>query len=144
MFPGTLHLKKDLQTLQEGKRSAANQAAGAPASSSNGGAAAAAAALLDSGEAAQQLEALAAEVLALREQSLTHVKERVALKSILDDKVRPLIGDVGQSLAELPIEVGRLIWLLPGVRLSFKRDARMCSSAVLPRRPKHIWQLMLQ
>ena len=66
--------------------------------------------MLDSGDSAHsmqgaQLEALATEVLALREQSLTHVKERVALKSILDDKVRSLIGDVGQSLAELPIEV---------------------------------------
>ena len=42
---------------------------------------------------------------ALREQSLTHVKERVALKAILDDKVRALISDIGQSVAELPIEV---------------------------------------
>ena len=44
---------------------------------------------------------------ALREQSLTHVKERVALKAILDDKVRALISDIGQSVAELPIEVRR-------------------------------------
>ena len=42
---------------------------------------------------------------ALQEQSLTHVKERVALKAILDDKVRALIADIGQSVAELPIEV---------------------------------------
>lgn len=45
------------------------------------------------------------ELSALREQSLTHIKERVALKSILDDKVRALIGDIGQSLSELPFEV---------------------------------------
>ncbi len=45
------------------------------------------------------------ELGALREQSLTHVKERVALKAILDDKVRALISDIGQSVAELPIEV---------------------------------------
>ena len=44
------------------------------------------------------------ELGALREQSLTHVKERVALKAILDDKVRALISDIGQSVAELPIE----------------------------------------
>ncbi len=44
------------------------------------------------------------ELSALREQSLTHIKERVALKSILDDKVRALIGDIGQSLSELPFE----------------------------------------
>ena len=55
-----------------------------------------------SGTAASLLET---EVGALREQSLTHVKERVALKAILDDKVRALIADIGQSVAELPIEV---------------------------------------
>ena len=55
-----------------------------------------------SGTAASMLET---EVGALREQSLTHVKERVALKAILDDKVRALISDIGQSVAELPIEV---------------------------------------
>ena len=55
-----------------------------------------------SGTAASMIET---ELGALREQSLTHVKERVALKSILDDKVRALISDIGQSLAELPIEV---------------------------------------
>ena len=60
------------------------------------------------------MEALATEVVALREQSLTHVKERVALKSILDDKVRSLIADVGQSLAELPIEVRACIGSEPG------------------------------
>lgn len=49
--------------------------------------------------------ALETEVLALREQSLTHVKERVALKAILDDKVRALISDIGVSLSELPFEV---------------------------------------
>ena len=55
------------------------------------------------------------ELGALREQSLTHVKERVALKAILDDKVRALISDIGQSLAELPIEVhSRLKPLVPG------------------------------
>lgn len=48
---------------------------------------------------------LETELGALREQSLTHVKERVALKAILDDKVRGLISDIGQSVAELPIEV---------------------------------------
>ena len=57
---------------------------------------------------------------ALREQSLTHVKERVALKAILDDKVRALISDIGQSVAELPIEVRRPEWALgtrpPAVR----------------------------
>ena len=58
-----------------------------------------------SGTAASMLET---EVGALREQSLTHVKERVALKAILDDKVRALISDIGQSVAELPIEVRRL------------------------------------
>ena len=55
-----------------------------------------------SGTAASLIET---ELGALREQSLTHVKERVALKAILDDKVRALIGDIGQSVAELPIEV---------------------------------------
>jgi hypothetical protein len=45
------------------------------------------------------------ELMALREQSLTHVKERVALKSILEDKVCALIVDIGQSLSELPFEV---------------------------------------
>ena len=55
-----------------------------------------------SGTAASMIET---ELGALREQSLTHVKERVALKAILDDKVRVLISDIGQSLAELPIEV---------------------------------------
>lgn len=51
--------------------------------------------------------ALETEVTALREQSLTHVKERVALKAILDDKVRALISDIGVSLSELPFEVRR-------------------------------------
>ncbi|CAL5221751.1 g4003 [Coccomyxa viridis] len=55
-----------------------------------------------SGTAASMIET---ELGALREQSLTHVKERVALKAILDDKVRALISDIGQSVAELPIEV---------------------------------------
>lgn len=59
-----------------------------------------------SGTAASMIET---ELGALREQSLTHVKERVALKAILDDKVRALIGDIGQSVAELPIEV-RLLY----------------------------------
>ena len=54
---------------------------------------------------------------ALREQSLTHVKERVALKAILDDKVRALISDIGQSVAELPIEVRRLEWVWAHARL---------------------------
>ena len=65
-----------------------------------------------SGTAASMIET---ELGALREQSLTHVKERVALKAILDDKVRALISDIGQSLAELPIEVhSRLKPLVPG------------------------------
>ena len=55
-----------------------------------------------SGTAASMMET---ELGALREQSLTHVKERVALKAILDDKVRALISDIGHSVAELPIEV---------------------------------------
>lgn len=55
--------------------------------------------------AASPALALETEVMALREQSLTHVKERVALKAILDDKVRALISDIGVSIAELPFEV---------------------------------------
>ena len=77
-----------------------------------------------SGTAASMMET---ELGALREQSLTHVKERVALKAILDDKVRVLISDIGQSLAELPIEVlspfkplvpGRLVLELPILHFS--------------------------
>ncbi|CAL8468827.1 g8368 [Coccomyxa elongata] len=55
--------------------------------------------------AASPALALETEVTALREQSLTHVKERVALKAILDDKVRALISDIGVSISELPFEV---------------------------------------
>ena len=57
--------------------------------------------------------ALETEVTALREQSLTHVKERVALKAILDDKVRALISDIGVSLSELPFEVRLPIFIPP-------------------------------
>ena len=66
--------------------------------------------------------ALAAEVAALREQGATHVKERAALKSILDDKVRALIADVGHSVAELPIEVRARCNPKPGYILSLKVD----------------------
>ena len=64
------------------------------------------------------------ELGALREQSLTHVKERVALKAILDDKVRALISDIGQSVAELPIEVS----LRGSVSIAHQHTATTCNS----------------
>lgn len=46
----------------------------------------------------------AAEAAALREQCENHAKERAALKTILENKVRTLLENVGKSLSELPRE----------------------------------------
>ena len=38
----------------------------------------------------------------LREQCSNHAKERAALKTILDAKIKSLVSDISRSLAELP------------------------------------------
>ena len=41
----------------------------------------------------------------LREQCANHAKERAALKTILDAKIRALVADISRSIQELPPEV---------------------------------------
>lgn len=38
----------------------------------------------------------------LREQCSNHAKERAALKTILDAKIKSLVNEISRSLAELP------------------------------------------
>ncbi len=45
------------------------------------------------------------EIAALREQCSNHAKERAALKTILDAKIKALVDDIGQSVSDLPPEV---------------------------------------
>ena len=42
------------------------------------------------------------EVAMLREQCSNHAKERAALKTILDAKIKSLVNEISRSLAELP------------------------------------------
>lgn len=45
------------------------------------------------------------DIASLREQCSSHAKERAALKTILDAKIKALVDDIGQSVADLPPEV---------------------------------------
>ena len=45
------------------------------------------------------------DIASLREQCSNHAKERAALKTILDAKIKALVDDIGQSVADLPPEV---------------------------------------
>lgn len=45
------------------------------------------------------------EIASLREQCSNHAKERAALKTILDAKIKALVDDIGQSVSHLPPEV---------------------------------------
>lgn len=45
------------------------------------------------------------EIATLREQCSNHAKERAALKTILDAKIKALVDDIGQSVSDLPPEV---------------------------------------
>lgn len=44
------------------------------------------------------------EIVSLREQCSNHAKERAALKTILDAKIKALVDDIGQSVSDLPAE----------------------------------------
>ena len=57
------------------------------------------------------------EIATLREQCSNHAKERAALKTILDAKIKALVDDIGQSVSDLPPEVSL---------------AAMCITAYLP------------
>ncbi len=46
-----------------------------------------------------------AELAALREQCSNHAKERAALKTILDAKIRSLVEEISNSITTLPPEV---------------------------------------
>ncbi len=67
------------------------------------------------------VEQQSSEIASLREQCSNHAKERAALKTILDAKIKALVDDIGQSVSDLPPEVShhaRLAALtLPGVAL---------------------------
>lgn len=45
------------------------------------------------------------ELAVLREQCSNHAKERAALKTILDAKIKALVDDIGHSVADIPQEV---------------------------------------
>lgn len=45
------------------------------------------------------------DIASLREQCSNHAKERAALKTILDAKIKALVDDIGQSVSDLPPEV---------------------------------------
>ena len=45
------------------------------------------------------------DIAALRDQCSNHAKERAALKTILDAKIKALVDEIGQSVADLPPEV---------------------------------------
>lgn len=49
------------------------------------------------------------ELAVLREQCSNHAKERAALKTILDAKIKALVDDIGHSVAEAPQEVCSLL-----------------------------------
>ena len=66
------------------------------------------------------------ELAVLREQCSNHAKERAALKTILDAKIRALVDDIGQTVAETSQEVG--------CRLTTKAEAGLCSQHGLPMR----------
>ena len=51
------------------------------------------------------------DIAALREQCSNHAKERAALKTILDAKIKALVDDIGQSVSDLPPEVRLAPWL---------------------------------
>jgi len=51
------------------------------------------------------LEQQSSEIASLREQCSNHAKERAALKTILDAKIKALVDDIGQSVSDLPPEV---------------------------------------
>lgn len=60
-------------------------------------------------EAQATADARSAELDKLRQQALVSAKERAALKTILDAKMRPLVAGVVDSLMELaPEQVGLL------------------------------------
>ena len=44
------------------------------------------------------------EISSLREQCANHTKERAALKTILESKIRTLVDGIGYSMKELPTE----------------------------------------
>ena len=51
------------------------------------------------------LQKQSSEIASLREQCSNHAKERAALKTILDAKIKALVDDIGQSVSDLPAEV---------------------------------------
>jgi hypothetical protein len=51
------------------------------------------------------VEQQGSEIASLREQCSNHAKERAALKTILDAKIKALVDDIGQSVSDLPPEV---------------------------------------
>ena len=51
------------------------------------------------------MEQQSSEIASLREQCSNHAKERAALKTILDAKIKALVDDIGQSVSDLPPEV---------------------------------------
>jgi len=51
------------------------------------------------------VEQQSSEIASLREQCSNHAKERAALKTILDAKIKALVDDIGQSVSDLPPEV---------------------------------------
>ncbi|DBA91171.1 hypothetical protein WJX77_002837 [Trebouxia sp. C0004] len=52
------------------------------------------------------VEQQSGEIASLREQCSNHAKERAALKTILDAKIKALVDDIGQSVSDLPPERG--------------------------------------
>ena len=51
------------------------------------------------------VEQQSSEIAGLREQCSNHAKERAALKTILDAKIKALVDDIGQSVSDMPPEV---------------------------------------
>ena len=51
------------------------------------------------------LQQQTSELAVLREQCSNHAKERAALKTILDAKIKALVDDIGHSVADIPQEV---------------------------------------
>ena len=52
-----------------------------------------------------KLQQQSSEIASLREQCSNHAKERAALKTILDAKIKALVDDISQSVSDLPSEV---------------------------------------
>ena len=52
-----------------------------------------------------QLQQQNSEIASLREQCSNHAKERAALKTILDAKIKALVDDIGQSVSDVAVRL---------------------------------------